>query len=249
MSITAWVNYTLPGNVAVPANTTRCEVYVTGGGGGGAGGSQDYNFVQYPGSGGGAGGYNYSLFPTNGSEIITVFIGPGGTAGGGDTNGGDGVYSQIQMSASPYTYIVASGGGGGPIGVAGGTVNGGAGGSPGGGAGGISVGSSPLAFPSMPGGAGGTNSDPAGRGYGGKGADYISGVGFGASSPGEAGIVRMRFYIGFQGPPVSLISVQNYYGSGLLSAAGRQLIDSAGNVTTIPASVSLANFTGKSPYN
>ena len=83
------------GTWTIPAGVSSVEVLVVGGGGGGS--------VWAGGSGGGGMYYTSSYAVTPGS-VMAITVGVGGTAGGGDANGGDGQLSQFG------SMLVANGG-------------------------------------------------------------------------------------------------------------------------------------------
>ena len=247
-------NYTSgSGTLSFPPNTTLCEItqIIGGGGGGGGGYVNNTSPSSYGGSGGAQGGSFIASFAVSGGNF-TYSIGGAGGAGenffmnSGGQVGPDGVPASTAGGNTTFTYtnnsisITARGGGSGGMqgnpGGTGGTVT----------SSGTFINSTPSS------GANGiiNSGNSGGDGGGGFGA-YGSGGngGFASSSgfPGICGYLSLTFYTAFPAGSVSLTTVQNYYGPGLQSSVGRQIINSAGTITTIPITVSLSNFGGKAP--
>ena len=261
MSAAITSNYTSgSGTLSFPPNTILCQInQMIGGGGGGGGGAlsvcSGFSFDE-GGPGGAQGGTFTGLFAVNGGNFSYSIGTPGvgqiyyfrngscqivSPIGPESTNGGNTTFGYTNNSIN----INCSGGGRGSgwgqqTPAIGGSVS----------SSGTFINSTPTQGAngatnngSVPGAGGGVSSAYGSGGNGGPPSISSSGNGL----PGIGGYLSLTFLIGFPGPPVSLISVQNYYGSGLRSSVGRRLIDSAGNITTIPASVSLSNFGGKYP--
>jgi hypothetical protein len=185
--ITSSVSFTTAGSYSftVPAGITSLQIVATGGGGGGGGLSG-----TYAGSTGGTGAVVTSSLSVMAGQVLTLFVGGGGsngTDGPGDSNGytcgtGGGGGGSSNIDAGNAHQIIAGGGGGG------GACNGTAGGD-GGGTGG--AGGSGASQYSNLGGSGGANGIGGAGGNDGMGDLGINGSN-GSGGPGGTG--------GYNGP-------------------------------------------------